>query len=102
MSTLHTIFQAALAPYMPTTAKRMSVTYNRKPTDGTKTFYTTLGDVPLECEIYWEAGEPQTWSDPGYPAQATLESALVGGANIIEILSDDQREQIEAAFLEQA
>ena len=99
---LHPVFQAALAPYLHRTQQRMSVVYNRKPVDGTETFYTTLGDVPLECEIYWEAGEPQTWSDPGYPAQATLESAKVGGVNIIEILSDDQREQIETSFLEQA
>ena len=101
MSQLQPIFQAALAPFMPTTQQRITA-YNRKPTDGTETFYTTLGDVAIECEVYWEAAEPQTWSDPGYPAQATLESALVGGVNIIEILSDDQREQIEAAFLEQA
>ena len=101
MSTLHPVFQAALAPFMPTTQKRITA-YNRKPTDGTQTFYTTLGDVALECEVYWEAAEPQTWSDPGYPAQATLESALVGGVNIIEILSDDQKEKIQTAFLEQA
>ena len=101
MSQLHPIFQAALAPFMPTTQQRITA-YNRKPTDGTETFYTTLADVPLECEIYWEAAEFMTLSDPGYPAQATLESAKVGGVEIIEILSDDQREQIESAFLEQA
>ena len=100
MSTLHPVFQAALAPYLHRTQPRITTAYNRKPTDGTETFYTTLGDVPLECKVYWEAADPQTWSEPGYPAQATIESAKVGGVDIIEILSDDQREQIETAFLE--
>lgn len=99
---MHPIFQAALAPYMPSTQKRMSVTASRKPVDGTETFYITLGNAPVECEIYWEAGERQTWDNPGYPAQATLQSAKVGGVDIIEILSDAQREKIEAAFLDQA
>ena len=100
MSNLHPVFQAALAPYIPKTAKRMSVSSSRKPIDGTETFYTTIGDVPIECEIYWEAGESQTWDEPGYPAQATIQSAKVGGVEIIEILSDNQRREIEAAFLE--
>ena len=57
--------------------------------------------MPLICEIYWERAEPQKWDEPGWPAQATLESADCGGLNIYAILSDDQVTEIQTAFLEQ-
>ena len=72
-----------------------------RPADGRAIFQYCLGDVPLTCEIYWESAEKQTWTEPGWPAQATVESADCGGLNILEILSDEQRAEIETAFLEQ-
>ena len=72
-----------------------------RPTEGHQTFHYCLADVPLVCEIYWEAAEKQTYTEPGSPANATLESADCGGLNIIQILSDDQIAEIETAFLEQ-
>ena len=74
----------------------------QRQSDGRATFHYCLADVPLTCEIYWKAAEKQTWTDPDWPAQATLESADCGGLNIIEILSDDQIAEIETAFLEQS
>ena len=73
----------------------------QRQSNGRTTFLYCLADVPLICEIYWEREEKQTWTEPGWPAQATLESADCGGLNVLEILSDDQREEIETAFLEQ-
>ena len=72
-----------------------------RPTEGHMTFHYCLADVPLVCEVYWEAAEKQTYTEPGWPANATLESADCGGLNIIQILSDEQIEEIETAFLEQ-
>ena len=73
----------------------------QRQSDGRTTFEYCLADVPLTCEIYWEAAEKQTWTEPGWPATATLESANCGGLNILEILSDDQITEIQTAFLEQ-
>ena len=68
---------------------------------GTTTYHYCMAGVPMVCEIYWEAVERQTWDNPGYPAQAVLESCDVGGVNIINIMSNEQIEEIEVAFLEQ-
>jgi hypothetical protein len=101
MTNLHPIMQAALAPFAPKTHSRMSVSASTRPVDGTETFHYCLSDVPLVCEIYWERNERETWDDPGSPDQAMLQSALCGGMEIISLLSEDQVEEIETAFLEQ-
>ena len=83
------------------TALHSCVGSRRGPADGREAFRYSLADVPLVCDIYWEREEPRTWDEPGYPAQATLESADCCGVNIYELLSDDQRAEIESAFLSQ-
>lgn len=94
LDNLHPVMQQALRPFMPKPTGR--------PADGREKFDYCLADVPLTCEIYWEAAEKQTQTEPGWPAQATLESADCGGVNITGILSDDQIAEIETAFLEQS
>ena len=48
-----------------------------------------------------EAGGGDGWNEPRYDASADLCEAFCGDTDIIELLSDEQREQIEIAFLEQ-
>jgi hypothetical protein len=79
----------------------------RKPSKyaGLQQFDYSLGDVPLTCWLEFEKGEPATWGyhggDPGYPDNASLWYAEHCGEDITEILSDEQKEKIETAFLEQ-
>ena len=94
--------KAALAPFSP--ADKRTPVRNLpgcRANSGTETFNYCLSDIELVCEIYWQRGEPKTWDDPGYPDQADLQSARVAGVEIISILSADQIEEIETAFLEQ-
>ena len=74
---------------------------------GTERFEYTLGTIELACDIEYEAAErgkrdgyglPET---PDYNESATLCAAYVRDTDISELLSDDQREEIETAFLEQ-
>lgn len=87
---IHPVMQQALAPFMP---KQIAV--------NTQSFSYTLAGVDLACEIECEAAERGTWDEPGWPADATLHIATVGGVNVYELLDDEQREEIEAAFLQQ-
>ena len=68
----------------------------------THSFDYTLIDVELSCELEFEPGCKATYSDPADPAYAVLHSACVGDVNIYEILSDEQKAEIEAAFVEQS
>ena len=67
----------------------------------TQDFEYCLSGVPLKCEIYWEEAEEMTQWEPGCPAVANVEQVMCGGLNITELLSDDQRSEIETAFLDQ-
>ena len=67
----------------------------------TQEFHYCLSGVPLTCEIYWEEAEERTHWEPGCAAQANVEMVMCGDMNITELLSDDQRKEIETAFLEQ-
>jgi hypothetical protein len=67
----------------------------------TYSFDYTLIDVELSCELQYERGFPATSIDPPEPAYSILDSACVGDVNIIEILSDEQKAEIETAFCEQ-
>ena len=68
----------------------------------THSFDYKLVDVELSCELQYERGFPATNIDPPEPAYSILDSACVGDVNIIEILSDEQKAEIEAAFVEQS
>lgn len=75
----------------------------RKPSQfaGLQQFDYTLNGVFLECWVEYEKGEKATWHEPGEPESATLFYAIHNGDDIAEILSNEQRDQIEIAFLEQ-
>jgi len=68
----------------------------------TQSFKHQLAGVWLDCEIEYEAAERQTRDEPGCPADAIVYSAKTeSGDDISEILSDEQREEISIAFLNQ-
>ena len=67
----------------------------------TQTFHYCLAGVDLECELDYQEGGGDGWNEPRYDASADLCEAFCGDTDIIEILSDEQREEIEIAFLEQ-
>lgn len=114
-SNLHPIFHEALKPFAPLLNKdgsaaspAMTALFNttyappiKKPRKTTQTFHYRLCGVDLECELEWEAEEKRTWNDPGWPAEAFVVSAMCGDQDIAELLSDEQREEIETAFLNQ-
>lgn len=104
MNTLHPTIAAALAPF--TSAMQFLEQPPFKPTPArrpkpTQTFNYTLGDVELVCEVDWEKAERQTYNEPGCPATACLCEAFHRGEDILSLLSDEQIEEIEIAFLEQ-
>lgn len=75
----------------------------RKPSiyAGLEEFQYDLGDIRLVCWVEYEKGEKATWEHPGSPDNAILWYAEHKGEDIAEILSDEQRDAIEIAFLEQ-
>ena len=90
---LHPVMQLAIMPFAP----RL---FSRRPKP-TESFSYSLCGVQLECELDFQAAERQTYHEPGSPADAQLCEALHNGEDIIELLSDEQKETIEIAFLEQ-
>lgn len=92
---LHPVMAAAIAPFI----KPMTHLRRIPPLES----YThKLNGVTLNCEIEFEKGERQTRDEPGCPDDATLWSAKTeSGDDVTEILSDEQREEIESAFLQQ-
>ena len=93
-SNLHPVFQQALAPFIQSKASKAA----RKSTD---TFHYCLAGVDLVCEMDYERASGDGWNEPREPECAELCEAFCGDTDIIEILSADQREQIETAYLEQ-
>lgn len=68
----------------------------------TQSFRHQLAGVWLDCEIEYEAAEQQTYDDPGCSANAIVYSAKTeSGDDISEILSEEQRDEISIAFLNQ-
>lgn len=61
-----------------------------------QTEFITPGGLVLECYTLLEAGEPETLSEPGEPPLVELQSTLVGGIDVSELLSDDLIDSIEA------
>lgn len=93
-SNLHPVFEQALAPFIQSPKTRA----HRK---STETFHYCLAGVDLECELDYESASGDGWNEPREPEAAYLCEAFCGATDIIEILSDDQRSEIETAFLEQ-
>jgi hypothetical protein len=48
-----------------------------------------------------DPGERRTWDEPGYPAEAILITAEVGGVDVMSILSQEQQTAIEAEIVEE-
>ena len=114
MSQLHPIFAMALEPFAPLLNKNgtaaspaMAQLFNaaytaptKKPRKSTDSFSYCLAGVDLECELDYEAAGGDGWNEPREPENAILCEAFCGDTDIIEILSDDQRAEIETAYLE--
>jgi len=86
MNTLSPATKAILSPF-----KRKS----------TETFHYDLCGIGLVCELDYEAASGDGWNEPRESADATLCEAFCGDVDIVELLSDDQRREIELAYLEQ-
>lgn len=56
--------------------------------------------VALTVEYDYVPGESQTYIDPGYPACAEVSSVQIGGVEVLDMLSNDQREAIETLLIE--
>ena len=93
-SNLHPVMQQALAPFVQSKASKAI----RK---STQTFWFCLAGVDLECELDYEASTGDGWNEPREPEAAYLCEAFCAGVDIVELLDDDQKAQIETAFLEQ-
>ena len=94
MTGMHPIFAQALAPFVQPPKTRAL----RKSTD---TFHYCLAGVDLVCELDYQRASGDGWNEPHEPECADLCEAFCGDTDIIEILSDGQREEIEIAYLEQ-
>ena len=112
LSNIDPVMQQAIAPFLiaPPKSHDAVVMANapfiqspktraiRKSTD---TFSYCLSGVDLVCELDYERASGDGWNEPREPECAYLCEAFVGTTDIIEILSDEQREEIEIAYLEQ-
>jgi hypothetical protein len=56
--------------------------------------YTVRG-LTLECEFEFEAGEPQTLDDPGWPDIYTLTGAWLGNVDIVDVLDPAIVQELE-------
>ena len=66
-----------------------------------QTFYYQLDDRHLVCEIEYEEGEKETYSEPGVAPSADLFSATENDIDITKELSNSEILEIEVAFLNQ-
>ena len=113
MTQLHPIFAMALEPFAPllnkngtastpAMAQLFNVAYEKpfRPRKSTDSFSYCLGGVDLECELDYEAASGDGWNEPREGENAILCEAFCGDTDIIEILSDEQKAEIEIAYLE--
>lgn len=61
--------------------------------------HVTVWDIPMEVDFDYSPAESRTWDHPGSPAEASICAVLVGGVDIVEMLSDEQHQRIEEAVL---
>ena len=90
---LHPVMAQALAPFVQSPKSRAI----RK---GTQTFWYCMEGVDLECELDYQGPTGDGWNEPHEPACADLCEAFCAGVDIYALLDDDQRTEIETAFLE--
>jgi len=114
MNTIHPTIAAALAPFVlinkdgtpasPALAAQFEKTYPvaaKKQRKTTETFHYDLCGIGLVCELDYEGPSGDGWDEPNEPGEAYLCEAFCGDVDIVELLSDDHRREIEVAFLEQ-
>lgn len=66
-----------------------------------QSFYYQLDGRSLTCEVEYEEGERETYSEPGFPPSADLISATENGIDITKKLFASEILEIEVAFLNQ-
>lgn len=67
----------------------------------TQTFQHCLDGVDLICELDFERASGDGWHEPREPANAWLCNAFDGEKDIVDELTEGEKNQIETAFLEQ-
>lgn len=65
-----------------------------------KTASVTYCGVPMQVAYSYTPAEQETRIDPGYPEDVTLESCLVGGVEVIDLLTPEQIVAVEWTILE--
>ena len=106
MTQLHPVFQEALAPFAPFLGNNLTgpspaiAKLTKKPRKSTESFSYCLAGVDLECELDYEAASGDGWNEPREGENAYLCEACCNGIDIVELLSDEQKEEIETAYLE--
>lgn len=53
------------------------------------------GELELDCELDYDAGQRATLTDPPFPPAAYLMSAKVGGVEVLPLLNSDIIANIE-------
>ena len=66
-----------------------------------QTFHYCLSGVDLVCELDYSRATGDGWNEPYEPESADLCEALCAGTDIADLLSPEQKAEIETAFLEQ-
>lgn len=66
-----------------------------------QSFYYCLDGRDLNCEIEYEEGERETFSEPGFPPSADLVSATENDNDVTKLLCASELLEIEVAFLNQ-
>jgi hypothetical protein len=56
--------------------------------------YTVRG-LALECNFEFEAGEPASWDEPGWPDIYTLTDAWLNGVNVTAIIDPAIVQELE-------
>jgi len=101
MNTLSAETKAILAPFVQTPGFQRCAHTAPRPESGTQRYTYTLNGIGLECDIEFECEDGDGWNEPREPATATLCKAWVRDVDVYELLDEDQREEIEQAFLSQ-
>lgn len=114
MNQLHPISQQAISPFLVAPqvshdnevfaaaqkAPFVQSVATKRMRKSTQTFWYCLSGVDLECELDYQGSTGDGWNEPRESECADLCEAFVGGVDIYALLDDDQKAQIETAFLE--
>lgn len=58
--------------------------------------------IEAEVDFDYQPAERQTWDDPGCSASAEINTVMVGGVDITELISDELIEELDVAICKQA